>query len=155
MSTLLESRLSPQRRAEADAADAAELAAEAAMRNLRRAQAERAVLATAAQAIDVSRRYCFDADYGVPTLHQMDQRNDAPDNSLTSLQPLGDAHVLVCYSWDSNNSLSIDGVMFGGEIVHIDNFSSFVCGQWYRAISAEERKDAEIARETAMARSAE
>ena len=87
MSHLLESRLSPQQRAQACAADAAELAAdaaelaaEAAMRNLRAAQAVRATLNTAAQAIDVSRRYCFDADYGSYTGSPLDPRSDSSDD---------------------------------------------------------------------------
>ena len=64
MSTLLESRLSPQQRAQACAADAAELAAEAAMRNLRAAQAVRVTLNSAGQAINAALRPCFEHEFG-------------------------------------------------------------------------------------------
>lgn len=113
---------------------------------LRAAQAQRAVLNTAAQAIDVSQRHCFDADYGSYTGSPLDPRSDVTDDGCTSLQPLGDARVMVSYSWDSNESLSIDGATIGGEFVGVDNFSNHVRGQWEKAIKAEEAKDAEIAR---------
>lgn len=137
MSTLLESLLTPQQRAQANAIDAA-------MLNLDSLRAERATLNTAGQAIDAALRPCFDADYGVPTLHPLDPRNDSTDDGFTSLQPLGDAMVLVSFSWDSNESVSIDGALIGGDFVGIDNFSNFVRGQWEKALRVEERKDAEI-----------
>ena len=134
---------------------------------LREAQAQRAVLNTAGQAIDAEMRPCFDiatgtypglsgdlrrpydADYGSYTGSPLDPRTDVTDvtyDGFTSLQPLGDARVIVCYSLDSNESLSIDGATIGGEFVSIDNFSNHVRGQWEKAIKAEEAKDAEIAR---------
>ena len=131
---------------------------------LRAAQAQRATLNTAGQAIDAAMRPCFDiatgtypglsgdlrrpydADYGSYTGHGMDPRSDVTDDGCTSLQPLGDARVMVSYSWDSNNSLSIDGATIGAEFVSVDNFSNHVRGQWEKAIKAEEAKDAEIAR---------
>lgn len=164
MSDLLESLVPPARRAEADAFDAAELAAETAMRDLRAAQAVRVTLNSAGQAIDAALRPCFDreagvypglsgdlrrpydADFGNYTGHSMDPRSDSSDDGFTSLQPLGDARVMVSYSWDSNKSLSIDGATIGGDFVHIDNFSNHVIGQWKKAILAEEAKDAQIER---------
>jgi len=116
-----------------------------AIQTLQALRAERVLFGIAAQAIDASQRPCFDPDYGVPTTHPLDPRNDSmDDDSFTSLQPLGDASVLVVYSFDGNTDLSIDGVMLGGEFVHIDNFTSHVRGVWFRAIRAEERKAAEI-----------
>lgn len=137
MSYLLNSLLSSQQRAQADAADAA-------MLNLNGLRAERALLHIAAQAIDASQRPGFDADYGTPTDHPLDPRNDASDDEFTSLQPLGDARVLVSYSFTSNNDVSVDGITIGGDFVDAENFSQFVRGMWRRAIEAEERKDAEI-----------
>jgi hypothetical protein len=73
------------------AADAAgqHAKAEAAFQALRtgqtahpRLQAERALLHTAAQAMNAALRPCFDADYGSYTAHPMDPRND-DDDSLT------------------------------------------------------------------------
>lgn len=145
MSTLLESRLSPQQRAQACAADAAEAAAEAAMRNLRRAQAERATLNSAGQAIDAAMRPCFDIATGVYPGLCGDLRAEVDaEEGVTSLQPLGDAQVMVVYSRDSNNSLTIDGATINGEFVSVDNFSTFVRGQWEKALRSEERKAAEI-----------
>ncbi len=116
-----------------------------AIHTLQALRAERAVLHTAAQAMNAALRPCFDADYGAPTTHALDPRNGSmDDDSFTSLQPLGDAQVMVVYSFDGNTDLSIDGVMLGGEFVDIDNFSSHVRGQWFKAIRAEERKAAEI-----------
>ena len=135
MSTLLESRLSPQQRAEACAADAAEAAAEAAMRNLD------ANYGAYPSLLDV---LIADADYGSYAAHPLDPRNSGADDNLTSLQPLGDATVMVVYSWDSNESLAIDGIMLGGELANIENFSNHVRGQWEKAIRAEECKAAEI-----------
>ena len=105
-----------------------------------------ALLGTARQAIqrDVSQRPGFDRDYGVPTDHPFDPRNVVIDDEFTSLQPLGDARVLVAYSFTSNNDVSVDGITIGGDFVDAENFSSFVRGMWRRAIEAEERKDAEI-----------
>ena len=85
MSQLLESLLTPQQRACANGIDAAMAALnsnriDAAMLNLDSLRAERAVLATAAQAIDVSQRYCFDADYGSYTGSPLDPRSDSSDD---------------------------------------------------------------------------
>lgn len=132
--------------------------------NLEGLLAERAVLNSAGQAIDAAMRPCFDLATGTyPGLsgdlrrpydtefcgfmgHPLDPRSDSADDGLTSLQPLGDARVLVCYSWDSNESLSIDGATINGEMVDAGNFSNCVRSQWEKAIRAEEAKSAEIAR---------
>lgn len=149
MSNLLESLLTTQQRTQAAAADAA-------MLNLNTLRAERAVLHTAAQAMNAALRPAFDADYGVPTDHPLDPRNGSmDDDSFTSLQPLGDASVMVVYTFTGNNDVSVDGIMIGGEFVDAENFSQFVRGMWRRAIEAEERKNAEIDREAAMAGSDE
>lgn len=91
MSTLLESRLSPQQREQACAADAAEMAAEMAMRNLRRAQAVRATLNTAGQAINAAMRPCF--DQATQTYFGLcgDLRAEADDEGMTFSQ----AHELA------------------------------------------------------------
>lgn len=54
--------------------------ADAQIASLQALRAERAVLATAAQAIDVSQRYCFDADYGSYTGSPLDPRSDSGDD---------------------------------------------------------------------------
>ena len=107
-----------------------------------------ALLNTVKDAIGASQRPIFDADYGSPSAHQLDPRNGSlDDDSFTSLQPFGDARVLVVYSFDGNADLSIDGVMLEGkfgDFVDAENFPTFVLGQWLKAIKAEERKAAEI-----------
>ena len=135
MSAMLESLLTPAQRAQADRIDAA-------MVQLSGLLAERAVLETATRALDVSRRAAFEA---IRTDAQPIKTTptDDGDEGLTSLQPLGDAQVMVCYSSDGIG-LDIDGASINGEFVPIDCFTAAVRGQWYRAIKAEERKDAEI-----------
>jgi hypothetical protein len=151
MSALLDSLLTPQQKAQADRIDAA-------MVQLSGLLAERAVLNTAGQALDASRRAAFEAitnnTQAQPSFDRAagvypglcgDLRAEVDaEGGFTSLQPLGDAQVMVVYSSDGTD-LSIDGIMLGGDFVHIDCFTSVVRGQWYRAIRAEERKDAEIA----------
>ena len=149
MSALLESLLTPEQRAQADRIDAA-------MVQLSGLMAERAVLETATRALDVSRRAAFEAirSDAPPVRVPANDDSSIDDGSFTSLQPLGDAQVMVEFSFDGTD-LSIDGATINGDFVHIDCFTSAVHGQWYRAIRAEEAKDAEIAREAAMARADE
>ena len=135
MSAMLESLPTPAQRAQAAAVDAA-------MLNLNSLLAERAVLNTAGQALDASRRAAFEAIRTDAQPIKTTPTDDA-DDGLTSLQPLGDAQVMVCYSSDGIG-LDIDGASINGEFVPIDCFTAAVRGQWYRAIKAEERKDAEI-----------
>lgn len=135
MSQLLDSLLTPQQRAQADRIGAA-------MMQLSGLLAERAVLETATRALDVSRRAAFEAIRSDAAPIKQTPA-DSIDDGLTSLQPLGDAQVMVCYSSDGDG-LDIDGASINGEFVHIDCFTAEIRGQWYRAIKAEERKDAEI-----------
>lgn len=151
MSALLDSRLTPQQLAQAERIDAA-------MLHLSGLLAERAVLETATRALDVSRRAAFEAmtanaqarpsfdrAAGVyPGLCGDLRAQVEAEEGLTSLQPLGDAQVMVCYSIDDNDGLKIDGATINAEFVHVDNFSAFVLRQWEKAIRAEERKSAEI-----------
>lgn len=126
----------------------------AAMLHLNGLLAERAVLNTAGQALDASRRDAFEA---IRTDAQPIKTTpaDSSDDGPTSLQPLGDAHVMICYSFNDNDGMAIDGATINAEFVHATNFSAFVLSQWEKAIRAEERKSAEIDRETALARSEE
>ena len=138
MSALLDSLLTPQQKAQADRIDAA-------MVQLSGLLAERAVLQTATQALDVSRRAAFEAIRSdVAPIKTTLTDDPTTDDWCTSLQPLGDASVLVAYDSDETG-LSVQGCFVGGEFVHIDCFTAEICGQWYRAIRAEEIKDAEIA----------
>ena len=134
MSQLLDSLLTPEQRAQADRIDAA-------MVQLSGLLAERAVLQTATAALDVSRRAAFEAIHQDAKPARCEPLQD--DDTFTSLQPLGDASVMVCYSFDGAD-LSIDGVDLDSGFVHIDCFTADIRGQWYRAIRAEERKAAEI-----------
>lgn len=107
--------------------------------------AERAVLNTAGQALDASRRAAFEAMCtDAAPIRTTPAEDPTTDDWCTSLLPLGDAQVMVCYSSDGTD-LSVEGAMINAEFVHIDCFTSVVRGQWYRAIRAEEAKDAEIA----------
>ena len=131
---------------------------DAAMLHLNSLLAERAVLNTAGQALDASRRAAFEAitnnTQAQPSFDRAagvypglcgDLRAEVEaEEGLTSLQPLGDAQVMVCYSSDGDG-LDIDGATINAEFVHADNFSAFVLRQWEKAIRKEERKDAEIA----------
>ena len=118
---------------------------DAAMLHLNGLLAERAVLNTAGQALDASRRAAFEAIRSDAAPIKTTPTDDpTTDDWCTSLQPLGDASVLVAFAND-DDGLSIEGAFINAEFVHVDNFSNFVRGQWEKAIRAEERKDAEIA----------
>lgn len=127
---------------------------DAAMLRLNTLLAERAVLNTAGQALDASRRAAFEAmtnnAQARPSFDRAagvypglcgDLRADVDDldgDQFTSTQPLGDASVRVVYSCDGAD-LSIDGAQVGDQFLHIDFFTAQVRGDWYRAIRAEER----------------
>ena len=137
MSQMLESLLTPAQRAQAAAVDAA-------MVQLSGLLAERAVLNTATQALDVSRRAAFEAiRTDAQPIKTTPTEDPTTDDWCTSLQPLGDASVLVAFDSDETG-LSVQGCFIGGEFVHIDCFTNSIRGQWYRAIRAEEIKNAEI-----------
>ena len=127
---------------------------DAAMLHLNGLLAERAVLNTAGQALDASRRAAFEAmtnnTQAKPSFDRAAgvypglcgdlraEANDLDDDQFTSTQPLGDASVRVVYSSDGKD-LSIDGAQVGDQFLHIDFFTAQVRGDWYRAIRAEER----------------
>ena len=138
MSAMLESLLTPAQRAQADRIDAA-------MVQLSGLLAERAVLQTATQALDVSRRAAFEAiRTDAQPIKTTPTDDPTTDDWCTSLQPLGDASVLVAFAND-DDGLSIEGAFINAEFVHIDCFSADVCREWKKAIRSEEIKDAEIA----------
>ena len=84
MSHLLNSLLTPQQRAQADAADAA-------MLTLNALRAERAVLNSAGQAINAAFRPCFDPDYGSYTGHPADPRSEDDDEAAEMLSQIEEA----------------------------------------------------------------
>lgn len=109
MSQLLESRLTPQQRAQACAADAAEMAAETAMSNLRAAQAARVTLQTAARAIDAANRPGFEAITGIACAPQLlcdccddeemtqeDAHSEATDQLLSYAESVADWIAQAC-----------------------------------------------------------
>lgn len=112
-------------------------------------RAERATLNTAGQAINAAMRAGYQATHPETAQAQALAAVAAEDDSFESLQPLGQASVMVGYSFNGTD-LSVDGATINGEFVHIDCFTSGVRGQWYRAIQAEERKAAEIDKWTAQ-----
>jgi len=133
-------------------ANAAE-AVDAAIVHLNNLLAKRAVEDNAERAaLDVSRRAAFEAIHvdAKPARVAPMKQNDG----FTSLQPLGDAEVMVCFSFDGDE-LSIDGADLPSGHVPIECFTAAMHTQWYRAIDAEQRKESEIDREAAMAGSEE
>lgn len=60
---------------------------------------------------------------------------------MTSMQPLGDAMVMVVYILSSNNDVMIDGFvvnsMLKSDYVSAENLASHVLVRWHRAIEAE------------------
>jgi len=70
--------------------------------------------------------------------HPHDPRTDA-DDAGTSLQPLGDAKVMVQFSNDAG--VYIIGAEIGGEWVDRDSFSLMTLQAWKQAIQAEQGSD--------------
>lgn len=62
---------------------------------------------------------------------------------MTSLQPLGDAEVLVCYEL-CDGVPNISGCLIGGQFVDEDAFSSRTLTRWARGIMEEQAKAAEL-----------
>ena len=64
--------------------------------------------------------------------------------NCTSLQPFGDASVMVCY--DDEGSISVTGVDLDDGFVPASEFAAHVVARWERDIAAEVRCEAAMAR---------
>jgi hypothetical protein len=83
------------------------------------------------------------SDYGTYSGHPLDPRTTDADEGLTSLQPLGDASVLVEYDLGAFGTPCITGAYIAGEFVDSTEFSPARLSKWHAAISRELEKDRE------------
>lgn len=66
---------------------------------------------------------------------------DADDaDECTSLQPLGNAEVLVCFTWSAGEPV-IEGAYVNADIVDVNCFAERVVQQWTAAIAKEWERD--------------
>jgi len=90
------------------------------------------------------------ADYGYgdeqtwgPVTDPRDPRADEPEE-LTSLQPIGDAETLVCYTVESG-IVAITGAYIGADLVEPEEFAPHRVTAWTLRIQAEVDRDREDA----------
>lgn len=90
------------------------------------------------------------ADYGPgdeatwgPCVDPRDPRADEPDE-FTSMQPIGSAETLVCYTVDAG-IVAITGAYIGAEVVEPEEFAPHRITAWTLRIQAEVDRDREDA----------
>ena len=90
------------------------------------------------------------ADYGPgdeatwgPVVDPRDPRADEPDE-FTSMQPIGSAETLVCYTVDAG-IVQITGAYIGAEMVEPEEFAPHRITAWTLRIQAEVDRDREDA----------
>ena len=66
--------------------------------------------------------------------------------NCTSLQPFGDAAVMVCYDDVFAGIVTVTGVDMDDGFVPASEFAPHVIARWERDIAADVRRDAEMAR---------
>ena len=84
-----------------------------------------------------------DAETWGPVVDPRDPRADDPEE-FTSLQPIGDAETLVCYTVDAG-IVVITGAYIGADVVEPEEFAPHRVTAWTLRIQAEIDRDREDA----------